>query len=158
MILRPLAAAVRRHADRGARRLTQLEKERPGSKAIGRSPASAEGGLDGEPEADATALARGGPTAADSQEAEEARSIDRSVRRHRAEHPHQVWAVGFQFEATAEGRRLRLLNVIDEHSTQVLSDGLAWFGTVYTGDGNDQTVVQGVCLATEGAGNANRLR
>ena len=45
-----------------------------------------------------------------------ARPADRSVRRHRAEHPHQVWAMDFQFGATADGRRLKFLNVIDEHS------------------------------------------
>jgi hypothetical protein len=38
------------------------------------------------------------------------------VRRHRAEHPHQVWAMDFQFDATADGRRLKFLNVIDEQS------------------------------------------
>jgi hypothetical protein len=31
-----------------------------------------------------------------------ARPADGSVRRHRAEHPHQVWAMDFQFDATAE--------------------------------------------------------
>ena len=39
-----------------------------------------------------------------------------TVRRHRAQHPHQVWAMDFQFDATADGRRLKFLNVIDEHS------------------------------------------
>ncbi len=41
---------------------------------------------------------------------------DGSVQRHQAEHPHQVWAMDFQFDATADGRRLKFLNVIDEHS------------------------------------------
>ncbi len=44
------------------------------------------------------------------------RPADGSVRRYRAEHPHQVWAMDFQFDATADGRRLKFLNVIDEHS------------------------------------------
>jgi len=35
-----------------------------------------------------------------------ARPVDGSVRRHRAEHSHQVWAMDFQFDATADGRRL----------------------------------------------------
>jgi hypothetical protein len=35
------------------------------------------------------------------------------VRRHRAQHPHQVWAMDFQFDATADGRRLKFLKVID---------------------------------------------
>ena len=45
-----------------------------------------------------------------------ARPADGSVRRHQAEHPHQVWAMDCQFDATADGRRLKFLNVIDEHS------------------------------------------
>ena len=45
-----------------------------------------------------------------------ARLADGSVRRHQAEHPHQVWAMDFQFDATADGRRLKFLNVIDECS------------------------------------------
>lgn len=45
-----------------------------------------------------------------------ARPADGSVRRHQAEHPHQMWAMDFQFDATADGRRLKFLNVIDEHS------------------------------------------
>jgi len=45
-----------------------------------------------------------------------ARPADGSVRRHRSEYPHQVWAMDFQFDATADGRRLKFLNVIDEYS------------------------------------------
>ena len=50
-----------------------------------------------------------------------ARPADGSVRRHRAQHPHQVWAKDFQFDATADGRRLKFLNVIDEHSRLCLA-------------------------------------
>jgi putative transposase len=50
-----------------------------------------------------------------------ARPADGSVRRHRAEHPHQVWAMDFQFDATADGSRLKFLNVIDEHSRLCLA-------------------------------------
>jgi transposase InsO family protein len=39
----------------------------------------------------------------------------------RAEHPHQVWTMDFQFDATADGRRLKFLNVIDEHSRLCLA-------------------------------------
>lgn len=49
-----------------------------------------------------------------------ARPADGSVRRHRAEHPHQVWAMDFQFDA-ADGRRLKFLNVIDERSRLCLA-------------------------------------
>jgi len=52
---------------------------------------------------------------------ERARSADGSVRRHRAEHPHQVWAMDFQLDATADGRRLKFLNLIDEHSRLCLA-------------------------------------
>ncbi len=45
-----------------------------------------------------------------------ARPSDGSLRRHQAEYPHQVWAMDFQFDATADGRRLKFLDVIDEHS------------------------------------------
>ena len=38
-----------------------------------------------------------------------------------AERPHQVWAMDFQFDATADGRRLEFLNVIDEHSRLCLA-------------------------------------
>jgi transposase InsO family protein len=50
-----------------------------------------------------------------------ARPADGSVRRHRAEHPHQVWAMDFQFDATADGGRLKFLNVIDEYSRLCLA-------------------------------------
>jgi hypothetical protein len=50
-----------------------------------------------------------------------ARPANGSVRRHQAEHPHQVWAMDFQFDATADGRRLKFLNVIDEHSRLCLA-------------------------------------
>jgi len=50
-----------------------------------------------------------------------ARPADGSVRRHRAEHPHQVWAMDFQFDATADGRRHKFLNVMDEHNRLCLA-------------------------------------
>ncbi len=50
-----------------------------------------------------------------------ARPAHGSVRRHRAEYPQQVWAMDFQFGATADGRRLKFLNVIDEHSRLCLA-------------------------------------
>jgi len=49
------------------------------------------------------------------------RPADGSVRRHRAEYPHQVWARDFQCDAAADGRRLKFLNVIDEHSRLCLA-------------------------------------
>jgi putative transposase len=43
------------------------------------------------------------------------------MRRHKTEHPQQVWAMDFQFDATADSRRLKFLNVIDEHSRLCLA-------------------------------------
>jgi putative transposase len=54
-------------------------------------------------------------------ERKRARPADGSARRQRAEHPHQVRAMEFQFDAKADGRRLKFLNVIDEHSRLCLA-------------------------------------
>jgi putative transposase len=35
-----------------------------------------------------------------------------------AEHPNQVWALGYQFDQTTDGRILKLLNVVDEHTAR----------------------------------------
>ncbi len=45
---------------------------------------------------------------------------DGSVRRHRVEHPQQVWPMDFQFDSTADGWRLKFLNVIDAYSREYL--------------------------------------
>jgi putative transposase len=34
----------------------------------------------------------------------------------RAGHPNHVWALDFQFDETADQRRLKILNVVDEHT------------------------------------------
>ena len=59
------------------------------------------------------------------------------MRRHRAEHPREVWARDFQFDATADGRRLKFLNVIGEHSRLCLAirvgsevDWFLWTGPI----------------------------
>ena len=39
----------------------------------------------------------------------------------RAERPNHVWALDFQFDETAARRRLKLLNVIDEHTREALA-------------------------------------
>jgi putative transposase len=49
------------------------------------------------------------------------RPADGSVRRHQADQSHQVWAMDFQFDATADRRLLKLLNVINEHSRLCLA-------------------------------------
>jgi hypothetical protein len=38
------------------------------------------------------------------------------VRRHQAESPHEVRGRDFKFDATADGRRLKFVNVINKHS------------------------------------------
>jgi putative transposase len=39
----------------------------------------------------------------------------------RAEHPNHVWALDFQFDQTADGRLLKLLNVVDEYTREALA-------------------------------------
>jgi len=39
----------------------------------------------------------------------------------RATHPNHVWALDFQFDETADRRRLKLLNIVDEHTREALA-------------------------------------
>ncbi len=39
----------------------------------------------------------------------------------RALHPNHVWAADFQFDETADGRRLKLANIVDEHTREALT-------------------------------------
>ena len=39
----------------------------------------------------------------------------------RAERPNHVWAIDFQFDETADRRRLKLLNIVDEHTREALA-------------------------------------
>lgn len=43
------------------------------------------------------------------------------ARRLRAERPNQVWALDFQFDTTTDGRTLKLLRVVDEHTREALA-------------------------------------
>jgi transposase InsO family protein len=45
----------------------------------------------------------------------------RTGERLRAERPNDVWALDFQFDETADGRRLKLLNIVDEHTREALA-------------------------------------
>jgi transposase InsO family protein len=38
-----------------------------------------------------------------------------------ADHPGHVWALDYQFDQTQDGRRLKLLNIVDEHTRQALA-------------------------------------
>lgn len=40
---------------------------------------------------------------------------------HRAERPNHVWAVDFQFDATSDGRMLKLANVVDEFTRESIA-------------------------------------
>jgi putative transposase len=44
-----------------------------------------------------------------------------SPERLRAEHPNHVWAIDFQFDETADYRRLKLANIVDEYTREALS-------------------------------------
>jgi putative transposase len=39
----------------------------------------------------------------------------------RAEHPDHVWAFDFQFDSTADGRKIKLLNIVDEFTREALA-------------------------------------
>ena len=39
----------------------------------------------------------------------------------RAEYPHHVWAIDFQFDQTMDGRRIKFLNIVDEYSRMCLA-------------------------------------
>ena len=39
----------------------------------------------------------------------------------RAQRPNQVWAIDFQFDETADHRRLKLANIVDEHTREALA-------------------------------------
>ena len=43
----------------------------------------------------------------------------------RAEYPNHVWALDFQFDETADLRRLKLLNIVDEHTREALAMDVA---------------------------------
>jgi putative transposase len=38
-----------------------------------------------------------------------------------ADAPHRVWAVDFQFDATTDGRPVKLVSIIDEHTRECLT-------------------------------------
>ncbi len=69
----------------------------------------------------ATDLAGGGATAAPTAPAARIRPPGGKWELLRAEHPHQVWAIEFQFDQTMDGRTLKFLNVIDEYSRLCLA-------------------------------------
>ena len=86
-----------------------------------RALSAARGGLGGEPQAGAAAVARGGAEGACSAaQAPAAGDSTVPAERLRAERPNQVWALDFQHDQTADGRVIRLLNVVDEFTREAL--------------------------------------
>ena len=79
--------------------------------------------LGGEPQAGAAPVARGGPAGAAQRGASASGSGTPPSRqqRLRAERPNHVWAFDFQFDQTADGRVLKLLNVVDEFTREALA-------------------------------------
>ena len=43
------------------------------------------------------------------------------AKRLRAERPNHVWALDFQFDTTSDGRTLKRLHVVDEHTREALA-------------------------------------
>ncbi|MFN2555391.1 MAG: IS3 family transposase [Nitriliruptorales bacterium] len=46
----------------------------------------------------------------------------------RAQAPDEVWALDFQFDQTADGKILKLLNIVDEHTREALAKPGAFAG------------------------------
>jgi putative transposase len=49
------------------------------------------------------------------------RVTSEQAERLRAQRPNQVWAIDFQFDETANGRRVKLANIVDEHTREALA-------------------------------------
>ena len=86
----------------------------------GARPSAAGGGLGGEPQAGAAAVARGGAAGPAAQAQAPALGVDRHGGAAGAEPPERV-GVRFQFDQTADGRALKLLNVVDEFTRESLA-------------------------------------
>ena len=64
----------------------------------------------------------------------------------RASRPNDVWAADFQFDETADGRRLKLLNIVDEFTRESLAMRVG-----RTCDGDDVVATIEVLVAQRGA-------
>ena len=49
------------------------------------------------------------------------RVTSEQAERLRAARPNQVWAIDFQFDETSDGRRLKLVNIVEEHTREALA-------------------------------------
>ena len=67
-------------------------------------------------------VARGGAAgAAEAAQAPAAGRVDRAGQRLAAERPNHVWALDYQHDQTADGRVIRLLNIVDEFTREALA-------------------------------------
>ncbi len=55
-------------------------------------------------------------------------SSDTDPKRLKAEYANHVWAIDYQDDQTADGRRLRYLNIVDEFTREVLAVEVARWG------------------------------
>ena len=69
----------------------------------------------------ATDLARGGAQRPLPRKQKRSRPADGPRELLRAEYPHHVWAIDFQFDQTIDRRRLKLLNIVDQYSRRCLA-------------------------------------
>jgi putative transposase len=74
-----------------------------------------------EPQGHPAAVARGRPTGAGRRKRQRLGTSTWPADRLAAEHPDHVWALDYQFDQTQDGRRLKLLNVVDEHTREALA-------------------------------------
>jgi len=57
----------------------------------------------------------------------------------RAGYPNHVWALDFQFDETADQRRLKMLNIVDQHTREALATDV---GRSYDAEGDVATVTR----------------
>src|SRR5262245_28334456 len=50
-------------------------------------------------------------------------SSEQGFPRHRAEHPNHVWSYDFIFDRTEDGRRVKILSIVDEFTREVPGAG-----------------------------------
>src|SRR5437870_9494083 len=82
--------------------------------------APAPGGMAREPQAGTAPVAGGGPQTPGSVP-QAPPTTARQQERLCAERPNHVWAGDFHFDETADRRRLKLLNVVDEYTREALA-------------------------------------
>ncbi len=54
------------------------------------------------------------------------RTADPDAKRLRAQRPNELWALDYEYDQTADGRMLRLLNIVDEFTREALAMHVDW--------------------------------